>query len=158
MQILTENLEKGYLVARLDAQDTKDKFSTLDTMSHVMVEKGFVKESYVEAVKEREKVFPTGLPMEAMGVAIPHTDSIHVNKKAIMCGIVEKPVEFVVMATDDDKVQVEVLFMLAIVKPDDQIVMLSQLIETCQDVSVLKTIKEATDIDAITEIMDGLMA
>lgn len=158
MQILTENFEKGYLVAKLDVQDTNNKFETLDAMSHVMVEKGFVKESYIEAVKEREKVFPTGLPMEAMGVAIPHTDSIHVNKKAIMCGIVEKPVEFVVMATDDDKVEVEVLFMLAIVKPDDQIVMLSQLIETCQDVSVLKTIKEATDIDAITEIMDGLMA
>ena len=81
MQILKEDLEKGYLVAKVD---TKDKFETLEAMGKLMVEKGFVKESYIEAVQEREKVFPTGLPMEALGVAIPHTDSIHVNKKAVM--------------------------------------------------------------------------
>lgn len=155
MQILKENLDKGYLVAKVD---TTDKFETLKAMGTVMVEKGFVKESYIEAVKEREKVFPTGLPMEALGVAIPHTDSIHVNKKAVMCGILETPVEFVVMGDDEARVQVEVIFMLAIVKPDDQIAMLAQLVETCQNVSVLHTIKEAEDLDAITEIMDGLMA
>lgn len=155
MQILKENLDKGYLIAKVD---TKDKFETLEAMSKVMVEKGLVKESYIEAVQEREKVFPTGLPMEAMGVAIPHTDSIHVNKKAVMCGILENPVEFVVMGDDEARVQVEVIFMLAIVKPDDQIAMLAQLVETCQNASVLHTIKAAADIDAITEIMDGLMA
>ncbi|MDO4474456.1 MAG: PTS sugar transporter subunit IIA [Eubacteriales bacterium] len=155
MQILHENLEKGYLVVKVDSSD---KFDTLDQMGKLMVEKGFVKESYVEAVKEREKVFPTGLPMEAFGVAIPHTDSIHVNKKAIMCGIFEQPNEFVMMGTDDDKVQCEMAFMLAIISPDDQIAMLAQLVETCQDVSVLHTLKEAKDMDAIVEIMDGLMS
>lgn len=155
MQILKENLEHGYLVAKVD---TTEKFETLQAMGKIMVEKGFVKESYVEAVQEREKVFPTGLPMEAFGVAIPHTDSIHVNKKAIMCGILEKPVEFVVMADDEATVPVEVIFMLAILKPDDQIAMLAQLVETCQNASVLQTIKNAEDMDAITEIMDELMA
>lgn len=155
MQILKENLDKGYLVAKVD---TTDKFETLKAMGNLMAEKGFVKESYIEAVQEREKVFPTGLPMEALGVAIPHTDSIHVNKKAVMCGILERPVEFVVMGDDEARVQVEVVFMLAIVKPDDQIAMLAQLVETCQNVSVLQTIKTAEDMDAITEIMDGLTA
>ena len=155
MQILKENLEKGYLVVKAD---TTDKFETLKTMGALMAEKGFVKESYIEAVQEREKVFPTGLPMEALGVAIPHTDSIHVNKKAVMCGILERPVEFVVMGDDEARVQVEVVFMLAIVKPDDQIAMLAQLVETCQNVSVLQTIKTAEDMNAITEIMDGLTA
>ena len=155
MQILKEDLEKGYLVAKVD---TKDKFETLEAMGKLMVEKGFVKESYIEAVQEREKVFPTGLPMEALGVAIPHTDSIHVNKKAVMCGILESPVEFVVMGDDEARVQVEVIFMLAIVKPDDQSAMLAQLVETCQNVSVLQTVKEAADMDAIKKIMDGLMA
>lgn len=155
MRILKENLEKGYLVVKAD---TTDKFETLRAMGALMAEKGFVKESYIEAVQEREKVFPTGLPMEAFGVAIPHTDSIHVNRKAVMCGILDSPVEFVVMGDDEARVQVEVVFMLAIVKPDDQIAMLAQLVETCQNVSVLQTIKAAEDLDAITEIMDGLMA
>lgn len=91
MEILKENIEKGYLVAKVDATD---KFGVLREMGNVLVEKGWVKDTYPGAVIEREKVFPTGLPMEAMGVAIPHTDAIHVNKKAVFCGILDKPVDF----------------------------------------------------------------
>lgn len=155
MKILNENLEKGYLVAKVEA---KDKMEVLRTMGEVLVSKGLVKESYPDAVIAREKVFPTGLPMEAFGVAIPHTDSIHVNRKAIMCGILENPVEFVVMGDDEATVQVEVIFMLAIVKPDDQIEMLSRLVDSCQNVAVLNKVKEVTDMDTITEIMEKLMA
>ena len=155
MQILKENLEKGYLVVKLSADD---KFEMMDTMSGLMVEKGFVKESYTDAIKEREKVFPTGLPFEAYGVAIPHTDIEHVNTKAIMLGILEKPVEFVIMGTDDDTCQVEAAFMLALTEPHAQLEMLQSLMAVCQDVSTLQTIKAAEDIDAITEIMDKLMA
>lgn len=155
MQLLKEELDKGYLVARVD---TTEKFETLQAMGNVLVEKGLVKESYPMAVQEREKVFPTGLPMEAMGVAIPHTDSIHVNKKAIMCGILDHPIDFVVMGDDEATVSVEIIFMLAILKPEDQILMLQRLVEVCQSPQVLKKIKEAKDLDAIGVIMDELMA
>ena len=96
--------------------------------------------------------------MEAMGVAIPHTDAIHVNKKAVFCGILDKPVDFVVMGDDEATVSVEVIFMLAIMKPNDQIEMLSKLVETCQNVSVLQTVKVAEDMDTIEEVMEKLMA
>ena len=148
MEILKENLEKGYLVAKVDATD---KFGVLREMGNVLVEKGWVKDTYPGAVIEREKVFPTGLPMEAMGVAIPHTDAIHVNKKAVFCGILDKPVDFVVMGDDEATVSVEV-------KPNDQIEMLSKLVETCQNVSVLQTVKAAEDMDTIEKVMEKLMA
>ena len=155
MEILKENIEKGYLVAKVDASD---KSGVLREMGNVLVEKGWVKDTYPGAVIEREKVFPTGLPMEAMGVAIPHTDAIHVNKKAVFCGILDKPVDFVVMGDDEATVSVEVIFMLAIMKPNDQIEMLSKLVETCQNVSVLQTVKAAEDMDTIEEVMEKLMA
>ena len=154
VQILKENATQGYMVTKLDATD---KFDALQQMSGVLVEKGWVKESYVEAIQEREKVFPTGLPMETIGIAIPHTDCIHVNTKCIMVGILEKPVEFVVMATDDDVCEVEVMFMLGIMKPHDQLEMLSMLIDTCQNAETISTIKAGTDMEKITEIMDALM-
>ena len=44
-------------------------------------------------LKEREKVFSTGLNFEEMGIAIPHTDSIHVNRQAIAVGILKEPVK-----------------------------------------------------------------
>ena len=58
MEILKENIEKGYLVAKVDASD---KFGVLREMGNVLVEKGWVKDTYPGAVIEREKVFPTGL-------------------------------------------------------------------------------------------------
>ena len=36
---------------------------------------GYVKESYGASVAERERDFPTGLPTEPYGIAIPHTNS-----------------------------------------------------------------------------------
>ena len=50
------------------------------------------------------------------------------------------------------------IFMLAIMKPNDQIEMLSKLVETCQNVSVLQTVKAAEDMDTIEEVMEKLMA
>lgn len=51
-----------------------------------------------------------------------------------------------------------VIFMLAIMKPNDQIEMLSKLVETCQNVSVLQTVKAAEDMDTIEKVMEKLMA
>lgn len=155
MQILHENLDKGYVICKVD---TKEKLETLDVLANVLVEKGFVKESFVDAVKEREKVFPTGLPMEAFGVAIPHTDSVHVNKKAILCAVLENDNEFICMGTDDETVSCKMAFMLAIISPEDQIAMLGKLMETCQNVDTLNTIYELKDMDKIVSVMEGLMA
>lgn len=43
MEILKENIEKGYLVAKVDATD---KFGVLREMGNVLVEKGWVKDTY----------------------------------------------------------------------------------------------------------------
>ena len=156
MQILKENPEKGYFIVKLNATD---KFNMMDQMADVLCETGYVKESYKQAVKDREKVFPTGLPFEAYGVAIPHTDIEHVNKKCVMLALLEKPVEFVIMATDDDVCEVEAAFMLALMEPHAQLEMLQNLIMVCQDVDILNTIKDPdNNLDQIIEIMDGLMA
>ncbi|MBU5585366.1 PTS sugar transporter subunit IIA, partial [Enterococcus sp. S181_ASV_20] len=54
----------------------------------------FVHPSYQQAVIERERIFPTGLPTKGINVAIPHTDSIHVKKEGFLVGVLEKPVTF----------------------------------------------------------------
>ena len=63
--------------------EAKTDQEAIEILAKHLYEKGIVKESYIDAVKEREKVFSTGLNFEEMGIAIPHTDSIHVNRQAI---------------------------------------------------------------------------
>ena len=55
--------------------EAKDREEAIGKMAKELYKKGYVKESYINAILDREKVFPTGLPTEEVGVAIPHTDS-----------------------------------------------------------------------------------
>ncbi len=80
----------------------------------LLFENGFVKDTYTQAVLDREKVYPTGLQARMAGVAIPHTDTDHVLKPAIAIATLAEPVTFQMMATPDENVQVEIVIMLAV--------------------------------------------
>ena len=101
-------------------------------MAGMLYDQGYVKESYIQAVKDREKEFFTGLGFDELGVAIPHTDAIHVNRQAIAIGILKNPVRFRTMGELDGHVDVQLMFMLAINKPDKQLDFLSHMIDSCQ--------------------------
>lgn len=103
-----------------------------------LVEKEYVKDSYVEAVLERERVYPTGLPTETYGVAIPHTDIVHVNEPGIGIAFLEEPVTFIMMGTDDVEITVKAIFMLAVKEPKEQLHLLEKLTDVFQDQQVLK--------------------
>ena len=54
-----------------------------------LLEKELVKPSYIDAIKEREKNYPTGIDLSVVGadvpnVAIPHTEVEHCNASQIV--------------------------------------------------------------------------
>ncbi len=69
-------IHEDIILLGVDATDREDAIRQL---GKVMFDKGYVKDTYVDAVITREKSFPTGLPTEEVKVAIPHTDTTHVN-------------------------------------------------------------------------------
>ena len=123
----------------------------IEKLANRLLEKGVVKESYVPAVKQREVDFCTGLGFEEMGVAIPHTDSIHVNQQAIGIGILKNPVTFCAMGMPDEKVEVKIMFMLAIQKPDSQITFLGKMIDVFQQPGCLETVHSSTTPEEAAE-------
>ena len=104
---------------------------------------GFVKNSFTKAVLDREIVFPTGLPTQPYGIAIPHTDSEHVNQGALAVGILNFPVVFQEMGDLDSSVDVSIVSMLAIDDPQLVIPTLRKLAGAFQDVEFLKGLKFA---------------
>ena len=46
----------------------------LREMADYLVKRGAVKDSYGDAVIQRENTYPTGIPAEPIAVAIPHSD------------------------------------------------------------------------------------
>lgn len=113
----------------------------------------YVKASYLEAVLDREKVYPTGLPLAKTGVAIPHTDSEHVLKPSIAISVLDKPISFSVMGSPDTKVDVEIVLMLAISDPKKQIVMLQRLMAVFQDEQAMEAIKSAQREEDVVDLL-----
>lgn len=130
----------------------EDNLIALEEMGMLLYKQGYVKETYLKAIQEREKIYPTGLPTASVGVAIPHTDSEHVISPAVAIGILKNGVTFQMMGSPDDKVHVELIFMLAIKKPEMQITMLQKLMSIFQKEELLlqlKTLKDTKTVIAV---------
>ncbi|WP_254119673.1 PTS sugar transporter subunit IIA [Bacillus sp. FJAT-29790] len=112
----------------------------LKIMASNLFEQGIVKESYIDAIIEREKNYATGLPTMGMSVAIPHTDIEHVNKKAISVGILKNTVDFGIMGDDSETTPVKLVFMLAMDQSHSQLELLQRLMQIFQNVETLETI------------------
>lgn len=111
-------------------------------MSQNFLKKNYVKQTFPEALIEREKEFPTGLKTNSIGIAIPHTDLKHVIKGCIGVGVLKKPVLFKAMDTKN-YIEVSILFMLAVTHPSSQLKMLQQLMKIIRNEQVLLNIKDA---------------
>ncbi|WP_348225915.1 PTS sugar transporter subunit IIA, partial [Salmonella enterica] len=69
----------------------------------------------------REQNFPAGLPVEAVGVAVPHSDHRYVRQNAISVGILAEPGNFEDMGGEPDPVGVRVVFMLGLGESNKQL-------------------------------------
>lgn len=154
MKNLVTNPDKTYLAVSLSGKNDEE---VLRQMASALQEEGYVKDTFSDAIIRRELEFPTGLPMGDVNVAIPHTDPEHVNKAGFCLGILDEPVTFNVMGALDEKVDVSIIFMLAIKRKEDQLENLQKLISICQDQEMLKVLL-SKDIDKINEVMTALTA
>lgn len=85
-----------------------------------MLEKGYVKESFGNALIEREEKYPTGLAMVPYPVAIPHTDPGHVNEACISIVRVKQGATFHEMVDVESIVKVNYIFCIALPGADKQ--------------------------------------
>lgn len=114
-------------------------------------EKGYVKQSFKDAIIKREKEYPTGLETESIKLAIPHTDAVHVKKPFIFVVKLEQPLLFIHMGTSDQEIEVDNIFMLGIKEPSKQVNLLSLIMEKLQDeefISQFKSIDNTEKMEA----------
>lgn len=127
--------------------------NVIKTMSRELIEKGIVKVEYPTHVIAREKKFPTGLPTQPIGVAIPHTDAKWTNHNAISVAILKEPIDQIVMGTDSTPVKVSIVFMLALGQSNKQLNILSKLMTVFQNKDTLIKLQSASD-EEIKEIVN----
>ncbi|GAA0731715.1 PTS sugar transporter subunit IIA [Clostridium oceanicum] len=134
--------------------DVNTSDEAIKTIALSLKDAEYVKESYIKAVLEREKIYPTGLPIEQFGVAIPHTDIEHVNKPMIALATLKNPVDFYVMGgCNNEKVPIKIIFMLAMTNSKSQITLLTKLMSLIQDKYILEHIYNSHDKNDLLNIV-----
>lgn len=146
-----EKLQDSLIFTNMDAASTADIYKT---MGGELIRQGYAKDSYIEALNTREAEYPTGLDIDGIGVAIPHTDISHTNKTAIAVATLKNPVVFHEMGGDDeDTVNVSIVFMLCVSDPGGHMDVLQRVITIIQDKDVMEQIRKAGNKDEIISII-----
>ena len=130
----------------------------LGKMADNLCGKGFVKSSYKQAILDREKVFPTGLPTKPYGVAIPHADIEHVKVPAISMARFSTPVDFVLMGEESATISVTIAFMLAMKEAHTQLNILQKLMGILQDGEALTFLAKEEHAGAIRAFLQDKLA
>ena len=125
----------------------------LSAMTDYLCEKGIVKDTYKQAILEREQSFPTGLKTGGINVAIPHADICHVNEAAICVAVLKTPAPFRAMDEPDNDVPVSLVIMLALTEAHGHIEMLQRIVKLTQNQEDVKHIVEAGQPDIIHKII-----
>ncbi len=139
----------------VEASSTEDLFTSIVPEFENM---GYVNDEYLEALLEREKVFPTGLPTVPYCVAIPHTDSKYVLKSGIGVVKPKETIRFKEMGSVDGEVDAKYVFFLIIENGSDHIESLQTLINFVMDDSNMKALDEAFTKEEIAKIINAKLA
>lgn len=131
--------------------DVKEEI--LSELGKRLIEKGWVKEGFIQSILDREKAFPTGLPTAPFGVAIPHTDGHMVNHPGIAFASLKKPVKFLAMGSDSVLVEVKLVFMLALKSPEDQLDMLQKLVALFQNPDTVEKLAKANTLEQLNGLV-----
>jgi len=148
-------LKEDLILTDIKAETQEELFSEV---SNLLVKKKIVKDSFYKAIIDREADFPTGLNTSPINVAIPHADTEHVNKAAIVITKLDKPIIFNQMDKKTNEIKVELAFFLIVDEKKKQAKMLSSFVSLLQSTEFLNKIKSSKDSKEIKKIVQNFLS
>jgi len=123
----------------------KDAYDAIRQLATQLYSLSLVTESFIEAVCQREKIYPTGLPFEGMGIAIPHTDPEHVIKNCFAIGKLSKPTNFHEMGNPENKIPVELIILMGINNKEEHLPYMKCILENMSSKSFIYAVRACED-------------
>jgi PTS system galactitol-specific IIA component len=148
---LSDFLVPEAVILGVDAENSRE---VIQTIGGKLFHAGYVRETFLEAMLEREKTIPTGLPLSGKyNAAIPHTDVEHVIKPGLGMATLVKPVVFKNMISPEENVEVRLVFVLALEQPKSQIEMLQEVAQVLQRPDMVDALVEAGSLQQVYEAL-----
>lgn len=135
-----------YLVIHGCASSDKEAISLC---GNALLEAGLVGPSFIQKCLERETDYPTGLPTD-IPTAIPHCKDESIMENSICFLKLEQPVTFRRMDDDEESVQTDMIFNMAIRNPNEHLEALQNLMEFLGDAETLEQCRQLSDEQMIT--------
>lgn len=150
-----QNLFKRELIFTSDA-NTKDEI--FEEVGQYLIEKEYVKNNFIDGVKEREKNYPTGLDLSPIGenvnnVAIPHTEVEYCLSKAIGFVKLESEIEFYNMIKPEEALDAKYLFFIINNEKNGQTEVLSDLMDFLTKEENIKKLDEINNEDTLFKFL-----
>lgn len=133
--------------------NNSDEF--FDFIFPILKEKGYVRESFLLAIKQREKAYPTALPTEPYAVALPHTDIEHIIKPFIAVTRAKDTVSWCEMANNDNVLQARFIFLLGFMDKDGHINLLQALMGSLSDEIFVEQLNQAQTAEEIVQLLES---
>ncbi|MGI6608602.1 MAG: PTS sugar transporter subunit IIA [Erysipelotrichaceae bacterium] len=135
-------------------QTAENREEALALLAEEFVKADVVEKNFLEGILTREATFPTGLELNKMGAAIPHTDPEYVKENQIGFMTLENPVTFRFMGDVSQNVEVSVIFMLALKEGEKQMEMLPKLMDLFMIDDVMDALKKVKTYDEFHKIIN----
>ena len=137
----------------LDVKNTQEFF---EYMSNKALKLGYVTENFLPAIIEREKNYPTALPVEPYPVAIPHSDPVNILEQFIAPVMLKNPIDWCEMANNDSILKVKIVFLLGFKREDGHVELLQVLLENFQDQTIMESLLNAKTKEEYLEIVKNI--
>ncbi len=95
-------------------QEYRSRDEMFASLAEELEAEGYVRNTFLQALTEREAKYPTGIVCSKYNIALPHVDSEHVKKDALVVVVLKSPIGFHRMDKIEETIEVKVVFMLLI--------------------------------------------
>ena len=134
--------------------EAADRFDFFKKMEAVLLEGGYIKDTWYDAITTREKNFPTGLQFETISVALPHVDPEHLIKPYIAVIKPKEPVIFEGMAGIGGDIPAELIVNLGLLAhAEGQVAVLQALMGVFMEEETVADIRAQTTPEGMVETM-----
>lgn len=137
----------------LEATDSEDFFTQISAQLRKL---GLVKESFEEAIKSREREYPTAIPTEPYPIAIPHADPEHIIKPFIAFVRLKNPVQWREMTAGDVEYEIRFVIVLGFEQKEEHVKLLQILIDNFQKEDFIKELLMVHTEDKCEELLLGM--
>lgn len=134
----------------------KNQNSMFEEFGKILMNKEYVNSDYIKAIKEREKLYPTGISTSSYAVAIPHVDAKYAKTNTMYVITSKDGIEFE-DSEEDRNIKAKIIFGIIIKNHDSHIDFLVQISSLIQDENLLEQIYTAKDSKEMKNILKNYL-